>query len=107
MDFVTDLPKSTTSKYTGMLAIVDLLTKIVTYLHRRKDNDSPHFARLFLEHMICKRGVPDYIVTDRGKELRSQFWNRVCSHMRINHRLSTAFHPQLNGQTERQNRTTD
>ena len=105
MDFVTDLPESTASKYTGILVIVDRLTKMATYLPYRKDIDSPELARMFFEHVICKRGVPDNIVTDRGKEFTSRFWNRVCSHLSINYRLSTAFHPQTNGQTERLNQT--
>jgi len=54
---------------------------------------------------MCKRGVPDIHVTDRGKEFTGQFWNRVCSHISINHRLSTAFHPQTDGQMERQTLT--
>jgi hypothetical protein len=105
MDCVTDLPESTASKYTGILVIVDRLTKMPTYLPCRKDIDSPELAQMFFEHMICKRGVPDNIVTDRGKEITSRFWNRVCSHLSINHRVSTAFHPQTDGQTERQNQT--
>jgi len=105
MDFVTDLPRSTASGYTGILVIVDRLTKMATYLPSRKDIDSPELARMFFEHMMCKHGVPDNIVTDRGKEFTSRFWDRVCSHLSINHRLSTAFHPQTDGQKERQNQT--
>jgi transposase InsO family protein len=67
--------------------------------------DSQELARMFFEHVICKLGVPDSIVTDRGKEFTSRCWNRVCSHLSINRRLSTAFHPQTDGQTERQNQT--
>jgi len=103
MDFVTDLPESTASKYTGILVIVDQCIKMATYLPCRKDIDSPELARMIFEHLICKRGVPDNIITDRGKEFTGRFWNRVCSHLRITHRLSTDFHPQTNGQIERQN----
>jgi hypothetical protein len=105
MDFVTDLPESTASAYSGILVIVDRLTKMAIYLPCRKDIDSPELARMFFEHVICKHGVPDNIITDRGTQFTSRFWNRVCSHMSINHRLSTAFHPQTDGQTERQNQT--
>jgi transposase InsO family protein len=105
MDFVTDLTESTTSRYTGILVIVDRLTKMAIYLPCRKDIDSPELARMFFEHVICKHGRPDNIVTDCGKEFTSQFWKRVCSHLSINQRLSTAFHPQTDGQTERQNQT--
>jgi len=105
MDFITDLPQSTASGYTGILVIVDGLTKMVIYLPSRNDIDSPELARMCFKHVICKRCVPDNIVTDHGKEFTSRFWKRVCSHLSINHRLSTAFHPQTDVQTERQNQT--
>ena len=106
MDFVTDLPAAKGGEldaYTCILVIVDRFTKMAIYLPCRKDIDSPELARLFFEHVICMHGVPDYIITDRGTQFTSKFWTRVCSHMTINHRLSTAFHPQSDGQTERQN----
>jgi hypothetical protein len=102
MHFVTDLPETTASGYMGILVIVDRLTKMAIYLPCRKDIDSPEQVRMFFEHIICNRGISDNIVTDREKEFTSRFWKRVCSHLRINHRLSTAFHPPTDGQTERQ-----
>jgi hypothetical protein len=57
MDFVTDLPESTASGYTGILVIVDRLTKMAIYLPCRKDIDSPELARMFFEHVIWKRCV--------------------------------------------------
>jgi len=78
---------------------------MVIYLPCRKAIDSPELARRFFEQVICKDGVPDNIVTDRRKEFTSQLWDRVCSHLSINLRLSTAFHPQTDGQTARQNQT--
>jgi transposase InsO family protein len=62
---------------------------------------------MFFEEVICKHGVPSNIVTDRGSQFTSRFWNRVCSHLSIDYRLSTSFHPQTDGQTERQNQTTE
>jgi penicillin V acylase-like amidase (Ntn superfamily) len=85
MDFVTDLPESTASEYTGILVIVDRLTKMAIYLPCRKDIDSHKLARLLVEHVLCKHGVPDNIVTDREKEFTSGFWTRVCSHMSTDH----------------------
>jgi hypothetical protein len=105
MDFVTDLPESTASGYTGIAVIVDRLTKMAMYLPCRKDIDSPELARMFFEHVICKHGIPDNIITDRGPQFTSLFWDRVCSHLSIDHRLSTAFYPQTDGQTDRQNQT--
>jgi len=101
MDLVTDLPESTASGYTGILVIVVRLTTMSIYLPCRNDIDSPELARMLFEHVICKRGIPENITTDHGKMFISRFWDRVCSHHSINHRLSTAFHPQTDGQTER------
>jgi len=105
MDFVTDLPVSTASGYTGILVIVDRLTKMANYLPCRRDIDSPEQPLTYFEHVICKRDIPDNIVTNRRQEFTSQFWNRVSSHLSISHRLSTAFQPQTDGQTEQQNQT--
>jgi hypothetical protein len=105
MVFITDLPESTASAYTGILVIVDRLTKMAIYLPCRKDVDSPELARMFFEEVICKHAVPSNIVTDRGAQFTSRFWNRVYSHLSIDHRSSTSLNPQTDGQTERQNQT--
>jgi len=73
MDFFTDLPESMASGYTGILIIVDRLTKMAIYLPCQKDINSPELARLFFEHVICKRGVPDNIVTNHGTLFTSRF----------------------------------
>jgi len=105
MDYVTNLPESTKSGYTSILAIVDQLTKMAIYLPCRKEIESPELACMFFEHVICKHGVPNNFITDGGTQFTSRLWTRVCCLMSIDHRLSTAFYPQTNGQTERQNWT--
>jgi transposase InsO family protein len=50
-------------------------------------------------------GVPQSIVSNRGLQFTSKFWAAFCYHLRINRRLSTAYHPQTDGQMERQNQT--
>jgi hypothetical protein len=71
MDFVTDLPESMASGYTGILVIVDRLTKIAIYLPCRKDIDSAELPGMFFEHLMCKRGLPHNITTDPGNEFTS------------------------------------
>jgi transposase InsO family protein len=105
MDFVTDLPESTAFEYTGILVIIDLLTKMAIYLPCLKDLDLPELTRLIFEHVMCNHGAPDNIITDRSTQFTSRFWTRFCSHLSIDHWLSTAFHPQTNGQMEIQNQT--
>ena len=100
-DIITDSPESIASGYTKILVIIDRLTEVATSLPCRNNIDSPELAPMFFEHVICKHGVPDIITTDRDKEFTSRFWDRGCYHLSINHRLSTAFHPQTEGQTER------
>jgi len=102
MDFVTDLPQSTASVYTGILVNVDRLTKMAIYIPCHKDIDLPELARLFFDHDICKRGVPDDMVTDCGTQCTSRLCTRVCFHLSTDHWLSTAFRPQTDGHTERQ-----
>jgi len=100
MAFVTDCPESKASGYTGILGIVDQLTQTAMYLPCWKDNDCPELRTIFFEQDMCKRGVPDNIVTDRGTQFQSQSCTRVCSDLSTGLRLSTAFHPQRNAQTE-------
>jgi hypothetical protein len=57
IDFVTDLPESTASAYTGILVVMDRLTKMAIYLSCRKDVDSPELARMFFEEVICNLQV--------------------------------------------------
>jgi hypothetical protein len=73
MDFVTDMPESTASGYTGNLVMLDRLTNIAIYLSCRNDIDLPELAWLFFQHIICKRGVPDNIVMDPGTQCTSRF----------------------------------
>jgi len=101
MDFVTDLPEL--QGYTSILVVIDRFTKMAKYMPCRKEIDSKELARRFFEVIICSFGIPETIITDRGSTFASNFWKRVCSNMSTDHRLSTAFHPQTNGQTERQN----
>jgi hypothetical protein len=83
--------------------VVDRLPKMAIYRPCRKDVDSPELARMCFDEVICKHGVPSKIVTDRGSQFTGRFWNWVCSHLSIDYRLSTSFHPQTDEQTERQN----
>jgi len=71
----------------------------------RKDIDLPEFAQHFFESIICQRGIPDNVIADRGTQFTSRFWTQVCSHLSTDNWLSTAFHPQIEGQTEGQNQT--
>ena len=108
MDFVTGLPESKDWKgvdYDSILVVVDRLTKMVHYEAVKKTLTAEQLAEV-LRHCVFKyHGLPDSIVTDRGSLFTSNFWSSLCYYMKIKRRLSTAFHPQTDGQTERQNST--
>ena len=61
------------------------------------------FARTFEKHIHRLHGLPKDIVSDRGTLFTSAFWRDVCRQLDIKQNLSTAFHPQSDGQTERIN----
>ncbi|UPX18964.1 uncharacterized protein EKO05_0009244 [Ascochyta rabiei] len=106
LNFVTDLPKSIDAKgneYDAILVLVDQFSKYVRYLPCTKTITAQRLAELLMEQSFSKQGPPDTLLSDQGSVFTSQFWSDICYHLTINHRLSTAFHPQTDGQTERQN----
>ena len=108
MDFVTGLPVSADWKgdsYDSILVIVDRLTKMVHYEPVKVTIDAPGLAEVIIDVVVRHHGLPDSIVTDRGSLSTSKFWSSLCYFLGIKRRLSTAFHPQTDGQTERQNST--
>lgn len=107
MDFITDLPPSKRNGYVydAILVVVDRYTKMVRYLPTTKKIDAVQLSDLFYEEIALKYGAPNGIVTDRGSVFTSAFWSEVCFQWKVKRRLSTAFHPQTDGQTERQNQT--
>ena len=64
MDFITDLTESMASDYTGILVIMNQLTKIAIYNMCPKEINSPELTALIIGHIIYNLGVPDQIVTD-------------------------------------------
>ena len=108
MDFVTGLSISNNWKddcYDSILVIVDRLTKMVHYEPVKITIDAQKLAEVILDVVVRHHGLPDSIVSDRGSLFTSKFWSSLCYFLGIKRRLSTAFHPQTDGQTERQNST--
>jgi len=68
-----------------------------------RDIDAEDLARVFLSQVFAKHGTPTDIVSDRGKHFISRFWRSLCQLLGIKANLSTAYHPETDGQTERVN----
>ena len=105
VDFVGPLPES--GGMNTVMVVVDRLTKLRHYIpcHAGEGDLNPESAaRLFLRHVWKHHGLPDSIVSDRGSVFISYFWASLCTLLGINRKLSTAFHPETDGQTEAANK---
>ncbi len=106
IDFITGLLISTSWKadtYDSILVIVDWLTKIVHYEPVKVTIDAPGLVEVILNVVVRYHGLSDSIVSDQGSVFTSKCWSSLCYFLGIKQRLSTTFHPQTDGQTERQN----
>ena len=100
------LPISTDWKgksYDSILVIVDKFTKMVYYKPVKITIDVPGLAEVIINVVVRYHGLPDSIIIDRGSLFPLKFWSLLCNFLDIKRRLSTAFYPQTDGQTERQN----
>ena len=100
VDFVVDLPES--EGYKNVMVVVDRLSKY-RYLIPCSKMEAPDVARMFLRHVWCNHGLPDTIVSDRGRQFVSAFHDELCSQLKIDPRFSTGYHPETDGQTENAN----
>jgi len=101
VDFVTGLPQS--KGYDTLCVVVDRLTKQRHLIPCTTTITAEELGTLFCDWVFCYHGLPETIVSDRGPHFASRFWRHLCSCLKIDARLSTAFHPQTEGQTERVN----
>ena len=99
MDFITELRKS--EGYDIILVVIDRLTKMSHFIPCRNSLDARQFAQLFLKEIVRLHGIPKDIITDRGSLFTSDLWKQTTEKLGIKRNLSSAFHPQTDGQTER------
>ena len=100
MDFVFKLP-STAQRHDGIWIVVDRLTKSTHFLIICEKFPPQKLAGLFMSHIVSLHGVPVLIVFDRDPRFTSRFWKRLMKELGVKLNLSTAFHPQTDGQSER------
>uniref|UniRef100_A0A8C5CEZ5 Gypsy retrotransposon integrase-like protein 1 n=1 Tax=Gadus morhua TaxID=8049 RepID=A0A8C5CEZ5_GADMO len=101
LDFVTGLPAS--KGHTVVLTLVDRFSKRAHFIPLTKLPSARETADLLLHHIFRLHGLPTDVVSDRGPQLTSAFWREFCSLVGATVSLSSGFHPQSNGQTERVN----
>ena len=84
--------------------IIDRLTKKVLLYASNKQDTAVDAARSFINNFVCEYGLPDRIISDRDTKFTLMFWKELAKALKIRLGMSTAFHPQTDGQTERVNR---
>ena len=103
MDFIVGLPM-TSRGHDSIWVIVDRLTKMCRFVPTKTTVKTPKLARLFVENIYRLYGLPAAnIVSDRDQKFDSHFWRAVFKRLDTMLNLSTAQHPQTDGQTERVN----
>jgi transposase InsO family protein len=106
MDFITDLPLS--NGCDEIMVIVDRFTKMYHFIPLKKDEKkAADVARVFLREIWRLHGLPSSIISDRDARFTSKFWETLMGLLKIKRSMSTAFHPQTDGQTERVNQTVE
>ena len=100
-DLIEFLPLS--KGYNSILVVVDHLTKMGIFIPTTANLTSKELAELYQRHVFAKYGLPLNIVSDRGSEFTSRFWRAFTQMLGIELHLSTAFHPETDGQTEQVN----
>ncbi|KAJ1581232.1 hypothetical protein NDA15_007108 [Ustilago hordei] len=106
LDFIEGLPPSKkydSKTYDSILVIIDRLTKFAILAPTHKTVTAKQTAVLLYGHMVRLFGYPDHMVSDRGRQFISGAWKAFAEQMGVKHSLSTAYHPQTDGQTERVN----
>jgi len=102
MDFITDLPLS--DGHDQLWVVINRFTKMAHFIPLQEKTASD-LARIFAKEVWRFHGTPTDIVSDRDSRFTSEVWQEFLKILGIRPRMSTAFHPQTDGQTERVNQT--
>lgn len=101
IDFMVDLP-ATDDGPRFLMVITDRLLKAYT-LEAMQSQEAEACAERFVQCHYRFHGFPSFLTSDRGTNWVGRFWTRLCQLVGIERRLSTAYHPQTDGATERAN----
>jgi hypothetical protein len=103
MDFIVSLPQ-TAAGFTAVAVFVDRVSKMVHLAPCHDTRTAEDFAELFFQHVFRLHGLPSEIVSDRDPLFTSKFWRALMKRLGVSQAMSSAFHPQTDGNTERVNR---
>jgi len=101
VDFITKLP--VVAGKDTILVVCDRLSKITHFVATMEGTSAEGLARLFRDNVWKLHGLPESVVSDRGPQFVAELTKELNWMLGIKTKLSTAFHPQIDGQTERMN----
>ncbi|MBW0466523.1 hypothetical protein O181_006238 [Austropuccinia psidii MF-1] len=101
MDFITQFPLS--NNFVSILVVVDRFSKMAILIPTYGTITALYSAQISISHVFSKHGLPFSIISDRGSLFVSLFWTQLCQQLKISRDISTAFHSETDGQTERVN----
>jgi hypothetical protein len=102
MDSIVGIPR-TEDGYDSIWVIVDRLTKVAHFIPVKTTYSGAKLTELYMSRIVCPHGVPKKIMSDRGSQFTSKFWEKLHESMDTKLNFSSAYHPQTDGQTERTN----
>jgi hypothetical protein len=103
-DFIVKLPKTSRGN-DSICVFVDKLTKLVHFVACKEEVSAKEFAELYVDHVFRLHGLSREFITDRDPRFTSAFWQEVAVLLGTRTVMSSSFHPQTDGQTERVNQT--
>jgi hypothetical protein len=101
LDFIEGLPKS--NKFDTILVVVDMFSKYGHFIPLKHPFTAKIVAQAFLDNVYCRHGLPKVLISDRDKIFISTFWQHLFQLADTTLNLSSSYHPQTDGQTERLN----
>jgi hypothetical protein len=99
MNFIVGLPH-TQAGYDSIWVIMDHLTKVVHSILVKMIYSGVKLVELYMFRIMCLHGVPKKIVSDRGSQFTSNFWEKLHESMDTKLNFTSVYHPQTDGQTE-------
>lgn len=101
MDFMVSLPDC--KGYNSIMVVVDRFTKMAHFVPCTNTITGEETAVLYIDRVFRHHGIPTDVTTDRGTQFNSDFWKRFWAQLNVDVRLSTSYHPETDGQSERIN----
>ncbi|CAI7782345.1 unnamed protein product [Closterium sp. NIES-53] len=106
LDFITGLP-STSRGHDSILVVIDKFSKMGHFIPTNATATAEATARLFFDRIITIHGIPATLISDRDPKFTSKFWKELMGLLGTKLAMSSAYHPQTDGQTERLNQVVE